>query len=91
MDEPVRPEGQVRGELPGGGRCNGTFSQVNVADLPALGAPPPPMSSDDVTTLAVLTCEREGSVRCTLARQTGGTFSFGLCKAESGSEYKVRF
>jgi len=91
VDDPVRAEGPLRGELPSGDRCSGTFQQVNVADLEALGAPPPPIRSSDTATLASLTCDRGGALRCTLARTTGGVFSFGECKDADGNEYKLRF
>ena len=91
VDDPVRPEGPLRGELPSGERCSGTFAQVNVADLEGLGAPPMPIQTSDAATLASLTCGRGGALRCTLARTTGGAFSFGECKDANGNEYKLRF
>jgi hypothetical protein len=42
-------------------------------------------------TLATLTCGRGGVLRCTMARRTGGVFSFGDCKDADGNEYKLRF
>jgi hypothetical protein len=91
VDEPVRTHGPLRAELPSGDRCKGTFQQVNVADLEALGAPQTPIRNDDVTTLATLTCGRGGELHCTMARTTGGAFSFGECKDADGNEYKLRF
>lgn len=91
VDEPVRTDGPVRGELPNGDRCNGTFTQVNVSDLEGLGAPQTPIRTSDVATLATLRCGQGGVLRCTMARTTGGVFSFGDCKDAEGNEYKLRF
>jgi len=91
VDEPVRPDGPMRGELPSGDRCNGTFTQVNISELEGLGAPQTPIRNTDVVTLATLTCGRGGVLRCTMARTTGGVFSFGDCKDADGNEYKLRF
>jgi hypothetical protein len=91
VDEPVRTDGPVRGELPSGDRCNGTFTQVNISELEGLGAPQTPIRTSDVATLATLTCGRGGVLRCTMARTTGGVFSFGDCKDAEGNEYKLRF
>jgi hypothetical protein len=91
VDEPVRPEGPVRAQLPSGDLCSGTFTQVNVAELESLGAPQSPIRTNDVATLATLTCARGGALRCTMARTAGGAFSFGECKDADGNEYRLRF
>lgn len=91
VDEPVLLEGPLRAELPSGDRCNGTFTQVNVADLEGLGAPPLPIRNSDAATVATLNCGRGGTLRCTLSRKEGGVFGFGECKDAEGNEYKLRF
>lgn len=91
VDSPYASAGKVRGQLPGGSTCEGTFSLVSSENARQMTNFSVPFSDNADATVAVMNCTSGILLRCTMARRPGSGFSYGECKDQSGVEYAMMF
>jgi len=91
VDTPYATAGKVRGLLPGGAQCDGTFSLVSSENARQMTDFQVPFSDNADATVAVMQCSTGVVLRCTMARRPGSGFSYGECKDQRGVEYAMMF
>jgi len=91
VDAPYASAGKVRGQLPGGAQCDGTFSLVSPDNARQMTDFAVPFSDNADATVAVMQCATGVVLRCTMARRPGSGFSYGECKDQQGAEYAMMF
>lgn len=91
VDSPSASGGKVRGQLPGGSKCDGSFSLVSPENARELTNFQLPFSDAAEATVALMQCSSGVVLRCTLARRPGNGFSYGECKDQRGVEYAMMF
>jgi len=91
VDHPCASAGSVSGKLANGASCRGSFSTLDPANAKKLASPEMVFTENASATVAVLSCDSGTVLRCTLARRTGETFSYGECRDQGGAEYSMVF
>ncbi|HET7540932.1 MAG TPA: hypothetical protein VFK05_13710 [Polyangiaceae bacterium] len=91
LDSPGASAGSVSGKLASGARCHGSFSTLDPANAKKLASPEMVFTDNASASVAVLSCESGTVLRCTLARRSGETFSYGECRDQGGTEYSMVF
>lgn len=91
VDSPYASAGKVRGQLPGGSACEGSFGLVSSENAREMTNFELPFSDNADATVAVMNCASGIVLRCTMARRPGSGFSYGECKDQSGVEYAMMF
>ena len=91
VDSPGASAGAVTGKLANGANCHGSFSTLDPANAQKLASSPVVFTTNAEASVAVLSCDSGTVLRCTLARRTGETFSYGECHDQGGAEYSMVF
>ena len=91
VDSPYASAGQVHGQLPDGGQCDGAFSLVSPENARQMTNAEVPFSDNADASVAVMQCASGVVLRCTMARRPGSGFSYGACKDQHGVEYAMMF
>jgi hypothetical protein len=91
VDSPEASAGSVTGKLSTGASCHGSFSSLDPANAKQLANPGMIFTENASASVAVLSCDSGTVLRCTLARRTGETFSYGECRDQGGAEYSMVF
>ena len=91
MDAPDTSNGNVRGTLPDGASCEGSFSEVSVENARQVTTVAPKLTENSVASVAVMNCGPGRTLRCTLARRQWREFSYGECQDQRGTEYSLIF
>jgi len=91
VDGPGASAGAVTGKLANGASCHGSFSTLDPVNAKKLASPEMLFSDNAVASVAVLSCDSGTVLRCTLARRSGESFSYGECRDQGGAEYSMVF
>ena len=91
VDSPGASAGSISGKLASGGSCHGSFSTLDPANAEKLASPEMMFTDNATASVAMLSCESGKVLRCTLARRTGESFSYGECRDQGGTEYSMVF
>ena len=91
VDSPGASAGSVSGKLASGATCHGSFSTLDPANAKKLAGPDMIFTENASASVAVLSCDSGMVLRCTLARRTGESFSYGECRDQGGAEYSMVF
>jgi hypothetical protein len=91
LDSPASSAGSVTGKLASGASCRGSFSELDPENAKKLAGPEMVFTENASASVAVLSCDSGTVLRCTLARRTGETFSYGECRDQGGAEYSMVF
>lgn len=83
--------GKLHGALPGGARCDGTFSLVTTENARELSAPDILLNDNADASIAVLRCSTGAILHCALTGRASAGFSYGACRDQQGFEYAVVF
>ena len=91
LDSPEASAGSVSGKLATGASCHGSFSTLDPVNAKKLASPEMVFTENASASVAVLSCDSGTVLRCTLARRTGESFSYGECRDQGGAEYSMVF
>ena len=91
LDSPSASAGSASGRLASGANCRGSFSTLDPANAKKLAGPEMIFTENASASVAVLSCDSGTVLRCTLARRTGETFSYGECRDQGGTQYSMVF
>lgn len=91
VDNPGASAGSVTGKLANGASCHGSFSTLEPGNAKKLAGPEMMFTESASASVAVLSCDSGMVLRCTLARRTGESFSYGECRDQGGAEYSMVF
>ncbi|MEI9936059.1 MAG: hypothetical protein WDO69_02425 [Pseudomonadota bacterium] len=91
LDSPGASAGSVSGKLASGATCHGSFSTLDPANAKKLASPEMVFTDNASASVAVLSCDSGTVLRCTLARRTGESFSYGECRDQGGTQYSMVF
>lgn len=91
VDSPGASAGSVRGKLASGASCRGSFSTLDPANAKKLAGPEMVFTENASASVAVLSCDSGAVLRCTLAKRTGESFSYGECRDQGGTQYSMVF
>ncbi len=91
VDSPASNAGSVTGTLPNGSACHGSFSTLDPANASKLAGTEMVFTENAGASVAIMSCDSGTVLRCTLARRSGDTFSYGECRDQGGAEYSMVF
>jgi hypothetical protein len=91
VDSPGASAGSISGKLASGASCHGSFSSLDPANAKKLASPEMMFTENASASVAVLSCDSGTVLRCSLARRTGESFSYGECRDQGGTQYSMVF
>jgi len=91
VDGWVDSGGKMRGTLPSGAACQGSFSALSAKDAQAITKTEVLFTENADSSVGVMQCGADVVLRCTMARRPGSGFSYGLCTDQRGAEYSMMF
>jgi hypothetical protein len=91
VDSPGASAGSISGKLASGASCHGSFSTLDPANAKKLASPEMVFTENASASVAVLSCDSGTVLRCSLARRTGESFSYGECRDQGGTQYSMVF
>jgi len=91
VENPGASAGSMTGKLANGASCRGSFSTIDPGNARKLAGPEMMFTENASASVAVLSCDSGTVLRCTLARRTGESFSYGECRDQGGAEYSMVF
>lgn len=91
VDNPGASAGSVSGKLASGAACRGSFSELDPVNARKLSSSEVVFTDNALASVAVLSCDSGTVLRCTLARRTGESFSYGECRDQAGAQYDMVF